>query len=89
MIHNYKRHNLYDVSTERLLGRKLVIVKSFWPWSKKCRVDEYAVYECVGRRNNVMGWFAFMEEEYTNWSKGFDTVEEAKQFVRKENGRAT
>ena len=83
-FHDYGRKDLYEVSTERLIRRKLVLRKSFWPWSKKCTVREYVVYECVGRHPTYMGWYSFVEEDYTGYSKRFNTVEEAEEFMKKE-----
>ena len=47
---------------------------------------EIAVYECAGKHRDYFGWFGFLEEEYTGWSRKFDTVEEAEAFIDMELG---
>lgn len=80
-FHSYTRADLYNVSTESLIRKEHKIVNSFWFWQKHCYVREYAVYECVGKHPVYMGWFSFIEKEYTGWSKRFETVEEANKFI--------
>jgi hypothetical protein len=80
-FHDYTRRDLYNVSTERLIRSELKIVKPFWFWQKHCWVYEYAIYECVGEHHHYMGWFSFIEKEFTGWSKRFNSVKEAEQYI--------
>jgi hypothetical protein len=84
MFHNYTRKDLYNVSTEAIIRKELRLIKSFWPWNKSCYVYEYAVYECVGEHPTLMGLFSFMEKEFTGWSKKFDTVKKANEYIKDE-----
>jgi hypothetical protein len=87
MFHDFKRKDLYNVSTESLIRRELRLINSIWPWNKSCEVYEYAVYECVGEHPTLMGWFSFMEWEHTDSVIKFASRELAKQYIEDEGCR--
>ncbi len=83
-MHNFNRYQLYNVTSDRLIRRKLIIKRSWLPWTKKYKVEEYAVYECSGRHHNYLNLFVFIEEEYTGFKKEFDKKDEATKWIKEE-----